>query len=51
MNSFILDEEAFEDQVINFYPVYAADLNSHIVYFYDREETGVLLKAERVVYG
>lgn len=51
MNGFVLDEEAFEDQTINFYPVYAADLNSHIVYFYDREETGTLLKAERVVYG
>ena len=51
VNNFELTLSAFNaNQEINFYPVYAADLNSHIVRFYDgmHEEP---IKVERVKYG
>ena len=52
MNDFDLTLAAFgEDQVINFYPVYAADLNTHIVRFFDGINNDKPIKIERVKYG
>lgn len=51
VNDFALTADVFNNQELNFYPVYEADLNSHLVYFYDREELNKILKIERVLYG
>lgn len=51
VNGFELTQELFGvEQVVNFYPIYAADLNTHIVRFFDglHEEP---IKIERVKYG
>lgn len=51
VNDFDLTLEQFgEDQIINFYPIYAANLNTHIVRFYDGIHSEPL-KVERVKYG
>lgn len=50
-NNFDLTIDAFDaNQAINFYPIYAADLNTHIVRFYDGINSEPI-KVERVKYG